>query len=331
MNWNRALISGMIRRKPSLLSSARPQALPASEKAFFESRLGQDFSKVRLHTDESAAASASALGAKAFASGNDIGFASGRYRPGTAAGRQLLAHELVHVAQQGRGGSGTTQSEPRARAAAERVTQGEAVSPQAQGGAAQGLHCDPDDDKKKAEDSAPHARPFKMPTLAPPGTSYLTPPTLTPPPGLPLPSLMPSPMLQPNGLSPGALGPLPPITPPYHLMVNADILAPFSAYGSTPLSAGMDIPGDWAKAYFMFRNYMPESLAATSANMFLSSAYQSSFAFNQPSIFDKSNLDFKAAHPDETHTPIIPFLSSGSMTSVYEWITKKKDTNAFYF
>src|SRR5262249_24935841 len=36
-----------------------------------------------------------------FTSGNDVYFADGFYRPGTAAGDFLLAHELVHVIQQG--------------------------------------------------------------------------------------------------------------------------------------------------------------------------------------------------------------------------------------
>jgi hypothetical protein len=65
-----------------------------------EQRLGHDFGGVRVHTDPQANAVAAELGALAFAYGPDIGFARGRYDPGTPRGRRLLAHELIHVAQQ---------------------------------------------------------------------------------------------------------------------------------------------------------------------------------------------------------------------------------------
>jgi hypothetical protein len=71
-------------------------------------RFGRDFGGVRVHTDPSAAASATAIGATAYTLGRSIVFAAGRYAPGTSAGRRLLAHELAHVDQQdardGRGG-----------------------------------------------------------------------------------------------------------------------------------------------------------------------------------------------------------------------------------
>ncbi|HTD55849.1 MAG TPA: DUF4157 domain-containing protein [Silvibacterium sp.] len=65
-----------------------------------ESHIGFDFSKVRVHTDDRASASARGLGAKAYTLGNHVVFASGRYAPKTAEGRRLLAHELTHVVQQ---------------------------------------------------------------------------------------------------------------------------------------------------------------------------------------------------------------------------------------
>jgi hypothetical protein len=40
------------------------------------------------------------LGAQAFTHGNDIYFNSGKYKPGSTEGKQLLAHELTHVVQQ---------------------------------------------------------------------------------------------------------------------------------------------------------------------------------------------------------------------------------------
>jgi Domain of unknown function (DUF4157) len=64
------------------------------------SALGDPLTDVRVHTDAGAAALARSVSARAFTVGNDIFFATGEYRPGTAAGRELLAHELVHVVQQ---------------------------------------------------------------------------------------------------------------------------------------------------------------------------------------------------------------------------------------
>lgn len=85
-----------------LRSPGRPLDAPA--RAFFESRFGHDFSRVRVHTDARAAESAADVNASAYTVGADIAFAQGEYVPGTAAGRLLLAHELTHVLQQ-RGGS----------------------------------------------------------------------------------------------------------------------------------------------------------------------------------------------------------------------------------
>jgi len=44
---------------------------------------------------------AQSIDAEAFTLGSDIAFADGNYRPHTADGRQLIAHELTHVVQQG--------------------------------------------------------------------------------------------------------------------------------------------------------------------------------------------------------------------------------------
>ena len=62
--------------------------------------LGQDFSRVRIHTDRAASDAAAALHASAFTAGHDVMFGAG-YLPGTVGGRALLAHELAHVVQQG--------------------------------------------------------------------------------------------------------------------------------------------------------------------------------------------------------------------------------------
>jgi hypothetical protein len=111
------------------LSGGMP--LPPAERAFFEARLGFDFSRVRVHADDAGGAAARAVGARAFARGLDIGFSVGAYAPGTPQGRRLLAHELTHIVQQAgnrpsaMAGGGLVQREPtRPRAA----TSGESIA-----------------------------------------------------------------------------------------------------------------------------------------------------------------------------------------------------------
>lgn len=69
-----------------------------------ESRFGNDFADVRVHTGDQAIASARAVGASAYTLGRDVVFGSGRYTPHTRSGRRLIAHELAHVVQQGQPG-----------------------------------------------------------------------------------------------------------------------------------------------------------------------------------------------------------------------------------
>ncbi|MDT5047339.1 MAG: hypothetical protein QOE48_5741 [Mycobacterium sp.] len=89
------------------LLRASSQPLESSTRAFMESRFGQDFPRVRVHTDESASRSAEAVAARAYTVGPHIAFRTGEYTPATTAGRQLLAHELAHVVQQGGTGPAT--------------------------------------------------------------------------------------------------------------------------------------------------------------------------------------------------------------------------------
>jgi hypothetical protein len=79
-------------------SPGRP--LDPETRRVMESRIGFDFSRVRIHTDSKAASSAQSLGARAYTVGNSVVFNAGRYAPNTAAGNRLLAHELTHVVQQ---------------------------------------------------------------------------------------------------------------------------------------------------------------------------------------------------------------------------------------
>jgi hypothetical protein len=62
-----------------------------------------DLRRVRIHADSLAAAAAQSVGARAFAVGDHVVFGAGQYRPDTADGRRLLAHELAHVGQRGGG------------------------------------------------------------------------------------------------------------------------------------------------------------------------------------------------------------------------------------
>jgi hypothetical protein len=77
------------------------QALDPATRSFMESRLGHDFSGVRIHTDAAAAQSAKAIQASAWTAGHDIFFANGKFSPAASSSRALLAHELAHVGQQG--------------------------------------------------------------------------------------------------------------------------------------------------------------------------------------------------------------------------------------
>ncbi len=74
--------------------------LDSDTRNVMESRFGHDFSRVRIHTDAQAAASTASVGAIAYTVGRDVFFGAERYRPQTAGGRALLAHELAHVVQQ---------------------------------------------------------------------------------------------------------------------------------------------------------------------------------------------------------------------------------------
>lgn len=85
---------------PEVLRSSG-QSLDAATRALMEPRFRHDFSRVRVHVDSGAAASAQEIDALAYTVGRDIVFASGRFAPHTASGQRLLAHELAHTIQQG--------------------------------------------------------------------------------------------------------------------------------------------------------------------------------------------------------------------------------------
>jgi len=83
----------------TLQDSGRP--LDNSTRIFMEDHFGYNFDQVRVHTDIHSAQSAQAVSARAYTVGSNMVFGEGQYAPGTTEGKQLLAHELTHVVQQG--------------------------------------------------------------------------------------------------------------------------------------------------------------------------------------------------------------------------------------
>ncbi len=108
------------------------EPLGAATRAFMEPRFGHDFGKVRVHSDSLAAASAKQIHARAYAMGSHVVLGE-QYRPGSAQGDRLLAHELVHTVQQTEGNSsadvaeGTENAEGEAEQGADRVLRSEPV------------------------------------------------------------------------------------------------------------------------------------------------------------------------------------------------------------
>ncbi len=82
---------------------SEPREAPTIKQSMAAS-FGGDFGGVRLRTDAFAAERAGAAGARAYASGDEIGFAHGVFAPNTREGRATIAHEFAHIAQY-RGGN----------------------------------------------------------------------------------------------------------------------------------------------------------------------------------------------------------------------------------
>ena len=79
-------------------SSGAP--LPGELQEKFGASLGADLSSVRVHTGAESAGAAHAVGAKAYAVGQDIHFGEGQYNPSSEEGLFLIAHEVAHTVQQ---------------------------------------------------------------------------------------------------------------------------------------------------------------------------------------------------------------------------------------
>ncbi len=80
------------------------QRLPDGIRIPMQNQLGTDLHGVRVHTDATAATLARSVDAQAFTTGQDVFFDAGNYEPQSPSGRELIAHEVVHVAQQSSGG-----------------------------------------------------------------------------------------------------------------------------------------------------------------------------------------------------------------------------------
>lgn len=77
--------------------------LPLTLQTQMEHSFGADFSDVRLHTGNNAVQMNQDLHAQAFTHGSDIYFNTGKLETNSTRGKHLLAHELTHVVQQGKG------------------------------------------------------------------------------------------------------------------------------------------------------------------------------------------------------------------------------------
>jgi hypothetical protein len=86
--------------------------LDPSIRGRMEALFDRDLSGVRIHADAQAAQMAEAVGARAFAVGNDLVFGRGQYAPRSPDGQRLLAHELAHVLQQPAGPAMLLQRQP---------------------------------------------------------------------------------------------------------------------------------------------------------------------------------------------------------------------------
>ncbi len=92
-------VSGKLASEINNLSGG--QNLSETDQNFFGSKLGTDFSNIKIHNDNNAHQMTNSLNAKAFTYGNHIVFNKGEYQPETNEGKKLMAHELVHTVQQG--------------------------------------------------------------------------------------------------------------------------------------------------------------------------------------------------------------------------------------
>ncbi len=90
-------------------SASAGAALPDPLRGRLETALGADLGEVRVHTGAPSAEAAVAVGASAYAVGQDVHFGPGTYAPGSREGDALIAHEVAHAVQQRGLGTGVRQ------------------------------------------------------------------------------------------------------------------------------------------------------------------------------------------------------------------------------
>ena len=132
-----------------LASAGHP--LDSGTRDHMERHFNHDFSRVRVHNDAKAAASAQAVRASAYTVGSHVVFGAGRYAPATSSGQELLAHELAHTIQQqiGRNGDYRT-AEREADRAAESIHAGARIDISSPGAREPMQRQDADEDKDRA-------------------------------------------------------------------------------------------------------------------------------------------------------------------------------------
>jgi hypothetical protein len=81
-------------------SKGSGNSLPGDIQQEMGSKMGADFSGVKVHTGGEANSMSESINAKAFTSGQDIYFGSGQFDTNSKQGKELIAHELVHTQQQ---------------------------------------------------------------------------------------------------------------------------------------------------------------------------------------------------------------------------------------
>jgi hypothetical protein len=139
--------------KPSLRKGGKP--LAPGVRRTMEARLGHSFADVRVHSDGAAAGAARALGARAFAVGDDVVFGADQFALSTPRGRALLAHELAHVVQQrGPGEGDPARAEAEASSAGRDVAAGRAFAPRERTGPQLARQEEGETDVQVAEEGA---------------------------------------------------------------------------------------------------------------------------------------------------------------------------------
>lgn len=103
-NHEQNIVPGLNSLPPThAVLQAQGNLIDAETRSFMESRLGHNFSNIKIHNNPSANQSAKDINALAYTYRNNIVFAKDKYQPQTIAGKKLLAHELAHTIQQENG------------------------------------------------------------------------------------------------------------------------------------------------------------------------------------------------------------------------------------